>query len=142
MKKLLAIRKYTFDVDLVLLILRLFVGYAFIRHGWGKIQHPSSWMGPQSNIPGILQILAAVSEFGGGIALMLGFLTRLGAFGLTCTMLVAVYVHLIVMGDPPVNLTGASSAEPAIIYLLVGLLFLVSGPGRFSLDGRTFGFRK
>jgi putative oxidoreductase len=37
-------------------------------------------MGKESSIPGIFQALAAISEFGGGIALISGFLTRLGVY--------------------------------------------------------------
>ena len=65
------------DMDVVLLLIRLVMGYAFILHGWGKIQNPMGWMGPDATVPGVLQLLAAVSEFGGGIALIIGLLTRL-----------------------------------------------------------------
>ena len=51
-----------------LLLLRLFAGYAFMVHGWGKIQHPFSWMGPNSGYPAVVQFLGAFSEFGGGLA--------------------------------------------------------------------------
>ena len=55
-----------------LLILRLVVGLAFVFHGYGKIQNPLGWMGPNASVPGLFQALAAVSEFGGGLAWMLG----------------------------------------------------------------------
>ena len=45
-----------------LLGLRLVVGAAFLFHGWGKIQNPLGWMGPEASMPGILQGLAAVSK--------------------------------------------------------------------------------
>src|ERR1044071_3379761 len=60
-----------------LLLIRLVVGSAFMLHGWGKIQHPFSWMGPESPVPGFFQLLAAISEFGGGLAWILGLLTPL-----------------------------------------------------------------
>jgi putative oxidoreductase len=52
-----------------LLLLRLVMGAAFLFHGWGKIQTPLGWMGPDAPVPGILQALAAVAEFGRGMAL-------------------------------------------------------------------------
>lgn len=52
-----------------LLIIRIVFGLGILHHGWGKIQHPFTWMGPDAPVPGILQALAALSEFGGGIAL-------------------------------------------------------------------------
>lgn len=130
------------SVDLVLLCMRVVVGYAFILHGWGKIQNPLQWMGATSQVPGLFQALAAVSEFGGGIALFLGLLSRLGALGITCTMTVAIFMHRFVWGDPFMNPTGGRSYELAAAYLFMMLLLILLGPGRFSLDRRIFGGRK
>ena len=142
MRKIFSIRNQPVEVDLVLLLVRLVCGYAFVLHGWGKIQNPLDWMGKESSIPGIFQALAAVSEFGGGIALISGFLTRLGAFGIGCTMVVAVYMHRFVLGDLFVNLMGGRSYELASVYLLIALLLVICGPGRFSLDRSVFGVKR
>src|SRR5947209_3210606 len=69
-----------------LLFLRLVAGSAFVFHGWPKIQHPTSWMGPEAPVPGVLQALAAISEFGGGLSWILGALTPLFSLGLIGTM--------------------------------------------------------
>ena len=122
-----------------LLILRLVVGAAFLYHGYGKIQNPFGWMGPNAGIPAVFQALAAVSEFGGGIAWMLGLLTPLASFGLACTMTVAVWMHAGVLHDPFVALQGGRSYELASAYLCVAVLFLLAGPGRFSVDRFAFG---
>lgn len=124
-----------------LLALRLVAGFAFMHHGWGKIQHPFGWMGPESSIPGILQALAAVSEFGGGLAWMLGLLTAPASFGLACTMAVAAHFHLVLRGDPLVAKGPGPSAELAVVYLCVSVLLLLGGPGRFSVDRVLFGER-
>ena len=125
-----------------LLLLRLIVGSAFVLHGWGKIQNPLAWMGPQAPVPGFFQLLAALSEFGGGIALIVGFLTPIAALGIGVTMAVATLMHLMVMKDPFVNPTGGSSYEPALVYLGISILFLALGPGKFSLDAKVFGERR
>jgi putative oxidoreductase len=140
--KIFMIRKQAVDVDLVLLIIRIICGYAFILHGWLKIQHPMSWMGPGAAIPGIFQLLAAIAEFGGGIALVLGFLTRIGAFGIGCTMTVAVTLTGIILGNPFVSAIGGSSFELALVYFFIALLLMILGPGRFSLDRCLFGINK
>jgi putative oxidoreductase len=140
--RIFAIRNQPVEVDLGLLLVRLVVGYAFVLHGWGKIQHPLNWMGPESSIPGIFQALAAISEFGGGFALISGFLTRLGALGIGCVMVVAVYTHRFVLGDPFVNLTGGRAYELAAVFLVVAISLVISGPGRFSLDRSIFGVKK
>jgi putative oxidoreductase len=141
-KDVLSVAHQPASVDLVLLLMRAVVGYAFILHGWGKIQNPLHWMGSESPIPGLFQALAAISEFGGGFALILGLLTRLGALGIGCTMTVAVFMHRFVWGDPFVNLTGGRAYELASAYLLIALLLVLLGPGRFSLDRMVFGVRE
>src|SRR5436305_14044903 len=83
-----------------LLILRLVVGLAFIFHGYGKIQKPFGWMGPDASIPGVFQALAAVSEFGGGLFWMLGLFTPLASRGLACTTTVAVRMPAFMLHDP------------------------------------------
>jgi putative oxidoreductase len=125
---------HALPVDLGLLLMRLVYGYAFILIGSGKIQDPLHWMGPDSVYPGWLQALAAISEFCGGIAMMLGLLTRWAGFGMACTMAVAIYEHKFNMGDPLVNLTGGSSYQLPAAYLVIAVLMLAAGPGRFSAD--------
>jgi putative oxidoreductase len=120
--------------DLSILLLRIVSGYAMALHGWGKIQNPFAWMGEESAIPAFLQALAALSEFGGGIALILGLLTRIASFGIACTMVGAVYLHAIVLGDPFVSSGKGGAYELALLYLLISLHFMLTGPGKYSLD--------
>jgi putative oxidoreductase len=127
-------------VSLGLLFLRIVAGSAFVLHGYGKIQNPFGWMGPEAGIPGFLQSLAAVSEFGGGIAWILGLFTPLFSLGLAITMTVAASMHAIMLGDPFVATgPGKGSYELASVYLCVAVLFLLAGPGRFSIDRLLFG---
>lgn len=140
-KRLLQPVHHPAPASTVLLVMRLVVGTAFIIHGWPKIQNPFGWMGPQSPVPGFFQLLAAVSEFGGGVAWIIGLLVPLASLGIGCTMTVAVSMHAFVLHDPFVSLTGGRSYELAAAYLCVAVLLLVVGPGRFSLDAKTFGER-
>jgi len=133
--KLLAPPDVGFRASVGLLAVRVVVGAAFLVIGWGKIQHPFSWMGPDSWAPGFLQALAALSEFGGGVALLLGLLVPLASLGLACTMAVAAMTH-ITKGDPFVGMGGSWS--PAASYLSVAILFLLAGPGKLSLDAFLF----
>jgi putative oxidoreductase len=96
-------------------------------------------MGPDATMPGVFQALAALSEFGGGLAWMLGLLTPLASFGLACTMAVAVRLHALVLHDPFVPKGPGGSYELASVYFCVALLFILAGPGRFSLDRMIFG---
>ncbi len=128
--------------SLALLLLRLVAGTAFMFHGWGKIQSPLSWMPPDSPVPGFLQFLAALAEFGGGLAWVFGALTSLASVGLIFTMIVATALHAVVMGDPFVaSGPGMGSYELALLYLVISILFLIMGPGKYSVDQKLFGER-
>lgn len=131
MKKIFFHTNLDSRVSLGLLALRLFFGLALAMHGWGKIQTPMSWAG--DNFPGFLQLLAAVSEFGGGIAWILGLLVPLASFGVICTMAVAVHMHAIIKGDPFIG-----GYELAVAYLIFAVAMIIAGPGKFSLDNKFF----
>jgi|GEM_PF-5430478 len=68
-----------------LLLLRLVFGAALVLHGFPKIQHPTNWMGAGAPVPGFFQFLAAFSEFFGGLAVIIGLLTPIAAFGIAAT---------------------------------------------------------
>ncbi|MHB8078483.1 MAG: DoxX family protein [Candidatus Krumholzibacteriia bacterium] len=141
LRKILAVPDRPLPVDLALLLLRLVVGVAFMFHGWIKIRHPTGWMGPQATVPGFFQVLAAISEFGGGLAWVLGLLTPPAAFGIACTMSYAIHLQAVTLGNPFVSKTGGPSYELAAVFLAVALLLIVGGPGRASLDRLLFGRR-
>lgn len=124
-----------------LLVLRVVVGLAFMQHGWPKFQHAFNWMGPEATVPGLLQALAALSEFGGGLALILGLLMPLAAFGIACTMGVALGMVHLPHGDPFVS-QGGPSYELAAVYLSMMILLLTTGPGALSLDATICKNRK
>ena len=124
-----------------LLVVRVVMGVAFILHGWPKIQNPMGWMNAMGGeaVPSFLQALAALAEFGGGIALLLGFLTPLAALGIVCQMLGALFMVHFPMGHPFVAATGGPSYELPLVYLALAILLLVMGPGRWSFDALLFG---
>lgn len=141
-QRFFTVPRYPTPADSALLLLRLVAGLAFMLHGWRKIQNPFGWMGPDPFAPGALQALAAVAEFGGGLAWILGLLTPLASLGIACTMAVAFVVHAFVRGDPFVSMTGGPAYELAAVFFCIALLLLAMGPGRFSLDRKLFGSRK
>src|ERR1700756_728811 len=87
------------DNDIATTILRLVLGVVFFAHGAQKML---GWFGGfgfagtmnfftgMAHIPAPLAFLAIAAEFFGGIGLILGFLTRIAAFGIGVNMLVAI----------------------------------------------------
>src|SRR5215467_7645182 len=80
-------------------ILRLALGVVFFAHGAQKML---GWFGGYGfsgtmgfftgpmHIPALFAFLAIAAEFFGGLGLILGFLTRIAAFGIAVNMLVAI----------------------------------------------------
>lgn len=127
-----------------LLILRVGIGIMFMCHGfpklmagpevWTKIGGALSTMGVNF-APTFMGFMAAISEFGGGLLLTLGLLTRPACFFLLSTMIVATVMH-VKSGDPFVKYSHA--LEAAILFF--SLLFI--GPGKISLDDKLSKKRK
>lgn len=122
--------------DRGLLMLRIGIGAMFMCHGLPKlIGGPEVWTklgGALSAIgvnfaPAFMGCMAAISEFGGGLLLMLGLLTRPACFFLFSTMAVATMMH-VQNGDPFGKYSHALEAG----ILFFSLLFI--GPGKISLD--------
>lgn len=141
MKKFLAVPVHSAPGEASLLLIRLVGGLAFMIHGWPKIQNPFGWMGPEGFAPGLFQALAALAEFGGGLAWMLGLLTPIASLGIAATMAVAAATHAFLRGDPFVAMGGGPAYELAVVYFCVALLLMAMGPGKFSLDRKIFGVR-
>ena len=140
-KRVLSVPDHSTFTDLALVLIRVVAGFAFMLHGWGKIQNPFGWMGPDAFAPGVFQALAALAEFGGGLAWILGLLTPLASLGIASTMAVAFWTHAVLRGDPFVSMTGGPSYELAAVYFCIALLLIAMGPGRLSLDRKLFGSR-
>lgn len=87
---------------LPLLLLRLYLTPVLLQAGWNKYLHfedTVAWFGDMDYglglpLPTLLAALAIAAEIGGSLLLLFGLLTRLAAFSLAITMLVAmVTVH-------------------------------------------------
>src|SRR5437016_6603754 len=138
-------RLFATDDSTATAILRVVLGLVFFAHGAQKML---GWFGGYGfsgtmgfftgamHIPAPLAFLAIAAEFFGGIGLILGFLTRIAAFGITVNMLVAIATVHGAFGFF-MNWSGAQKGEGFEYHLLVLAItaFLtIRGAGAFSVD--------
>jgi putative oxidoreductase len=138
-------RLFATDDSTATAILRLVLGIVFFAHGGQKM---FGWFGGfgfsgtmgfftgAMHIPAPLAVLAIAAEFLGGLGLVLGFLTRIAAFGIAVTMLVAIATVNSAVGFF-MNWFGTQRGEGYEYHLLVLAMttfLMIRGAGAFSLD--------
>ena len=115
---------------------RLLLAAIFITAGYGKIGGYAATQGYMEamGVSGALLPLVIFAELGGGLAILLGLLTRYAALGLAVfSVASAVIFH-----------SSADQVQQIMfmknLAIAGGLLILVAnGPGRLSLDAKLFG---
>lgn len=122
--------------------LRATAGIIFMAHGAQKLfgwfggyglEATGQWMASIGLEPGFLMaLLAGSAEFFGGLALLLGLLTRPAALALAFTMVVAIFSTHIDNGLFMSN----NGYEFGLALLGMCLALVVSGGGKFSLDNK------
>lgn len=130
--------------DVGLLIARLALGIVILPHGLQKTLGLfggagfSGTMGffTQEGLPSILAFLIIIGESFGALGLIIGFLSRLAAFGISLIMLGATFmVHL--PNGFFMNWFGTKQGEGFEFHILaigLGLVILIGGGGKWSVD--------
>lgn len=116
------------------LLLRLILGGLFIYHGYLKIENYSTFQPMMQDVIGIGSKLSynlvIFAEFGCGILLVLGFLTRLAVIPILITMIVAFFIahknDAFMMKTLP------------FAYMLLCLPVFILGSGKYSVDRLIF----
>jgi putative oxidoreductase len=126
-------------------ILRLVLGAVFFAHGAQKML---GWFGGYGfsgtmgfftgmlHIPAPFAFLAIAAEFFGGLGLILGFLTRIAAFGIAVNMVVAIATVHGAFGLF-MNWSGTQKGEGIEYHLLVLAMttfLMIRGAGALSVD--------
>ena len=127
------------------LIARLALGLVMFPHG---AQKALGWFGGygfsgtmgfftgQLHIPALFAFLAIAAEFAGSIGLIAGFLSRVSAFGIAMTMLVAAFMVHAPNGFF-MNWVGNQKGEGFEYHLLaigLALVVIITGAGKWSID--------
>ena len=131
--------------DLALLTLRLILGGVFFIHG---AQKALGWFGGHGlsgtleaftqgmGLPLLVAVLVVAAEFLGAIGLIVGFLTRIAAFGIFAVMLGAITMVHLKYGFF-MNWFGKQAGEGIEYHLLaiaISLALVLSGGGMASID--------
>ena len=127
--------------DIIILIARILLMILFVLSGWAKLTGFDGTVGYMTSLgapaPMLAAAIAVIMEFVVAILLILGFYTRPLAF------LFALFVlGTALLGHPFWNMVDPERSANMTQFLknmaiMGGLLLLaVSGPGRFSVDGR------
>jgi putative oxidoreductase len=134
------------EPDVAVLILRVLAGVVFFPHGAQKVL---GWFGGYGlagtmgfftgklGIPAVFAGLAIVAEFFGSLGLVVGFLTRVAAFGLACVMVVGaglVHTHNGFFMNWSGNQAG-EGFEYHILAIAIMLALMIKGGGLWSIDG-------
>jgi len=117
--------------DLALLVLRLGIGAIFIAHGWQKI-HGIDMITPFFQGLGFGKFLVYVVSYGefiGGIALILGLMTRFMSLFLGGIM--AVVLLYVKFGNP---LIGQNSVELDLALFVSFVVLMLMGSGKYGVD--------
>jgi len=123
------------QIDTALAVLRVVLGVTFILHGGQKlfvfgfdgVTGAFTQMGIPA--PGFFGPFVALVEFFGGLAILIGLLTRLAALGIAATMVVAILtVHL------KNGFFAPTGVEFPLSLLGSAIALIVAGAGAFSLD--------
>jgi putative oxidoreductase len=131
--------------DFALAIVRLVLGVVFFAHGAQKML---GWFGGygfsatmdffthQMGIPTVFAFLTICTEFFGGLGLIVGFLSRIAAFGIACEMIVAVAIvhrHNGFFMNWGSNQKG-EGFEYHLLAIAIALAIVIKGAGALSAD--------
>ena len=133
------------DDSLPLMIVRLALGIVMLPHGLQKAlglfggpgYSGTMAMFTSQGMPAALAFLVILGESAGSLGLIVGFLSRIAGFGISCIMLGAIaMVHL--PNGFFMNWSGKQAGEGFEYHLLVigmSLALLIAGGGKWSVDG-------
>jgi len=132
------------DNDPAALVMRLSLGLVFLAHGaqkvlgwWGGYGASATIQGfAKMGLPPVVTVLVMAAELGGGLLLILGFLTRLAALGIGCVMAGALFMVHAKVGFF-MNWAGTQKGEGFEYHILalgLAIALLIKGGGAVSVD--------
>ena len=125
------------NVDIALLIIRIIIGTFFIKHGYHKFKDPhemAGWLDKLGYKPGIFwSWVLIITEFFGGVFMLLGIAPRIFALLMSVTMIQGIYHRKYVK-----RLHFVDGWEINYVTLASLIALILLGGGMYSL-GYLFG---
>jgi len=106
---------------------RIVFGFLYMCHGAQKL---FGAFGGHAQLHNPLMLAAAIIEFGGGILILLGLLTRFAAFIACGEMAVAYFMVHQPKGFLPIQ----NGGETAVLYCFAFLFIACHGAGKFAAE--------
>ena len=121
----------SFKANIGIALLRIYTGLSMaFGHGVGKIPPSGKFVEGIADMgfpaPHFFSWAAGLSEFGGGLLIAFGLMTRPTSFFLGITMVVAAFIR---HGTDPFM-----QKEKALLFLSITVLFILVGAGKYSID--------
>lgn len=110
-------------------VLRIVVGFLLLFHGLQKLINWPEMQGFEE-MPSWIRFIAGPVEFGGGLLVMLGLLTRPAAFLASGQMAAAYFIGHQGRGLLPIQ----NGGDLAVIYCFVFLYVAARGAGSWGVD--------
>lgn len=122
--------------NLVAFIARLALAYIFITSGWGKLTDYAGTVAYMQgmNVSASLLPLVIFAELGGGLAVLLGFQTRLAALGLAVFCVLSALLFHVGGTDAAQQYSNHINFMKNIAMAGGFLSLMLTGAGRLSLD--------
>jgi len=116
-------------------VMRILVGFLFLQHGGQKLFGWFGGIGGDGAAVALFSLmgLAGVIEFFGGLAIAVGFFTRLAALGSALEMVGAYLIAHLPKGLNPF-IFGGNGGELALMYFAAFLIILAHGARVWSLE--------
>ncbi|MBI2512295.1 MAG: DoxX family protein [Opitutae bacterium] len=122
----------------LLFVLRVYWGWSFVQTGWGKLMHldRTTEFFASLNLPApkLNAIAASTTECLGGGLLALGLFARPASVPLAVTMIVAYATADREAVQAIFSDTDKFTSAAPFLFLVVSLLVLAFGPGKWSID--------
>jgi len=129
-KLLFPSNQYNTLISVLLLLLRVAFAGMLMTHGWAKLTNFAATAEGFAALGGtVAAVLVIFAEFFCALGIITGLLYRLALIPVIINMSVAFFMA------HGARLVGEHNGELAFLYLVVFVVLIFAGPGKYAIDG-------